>query len=381
MARRLLFAVNNAAFFVSHRLPIALAAREAGYEVGLVTGQAGSIIMEPRACAVLKEHAISHTATAFTSDGTNPWRELRGLIGVRSAMRAFSPDIVHAVSPKGILYGGLSARSLGVQGLVIAISGMGSLFTGDAHGLRSVLRKGYSTVATAVYRHPRKRVIVQNIDDRDAVLAARWAKPAEVVLIPGSGVDLDQFAPVAAEQALSDIVVLPGRVLREKGVVEFVEAARILKARGVPVRMVLVGTADYRNPSAVARSEIEQWVASGDIEWWGHRDDMAAVYREASIVCLPSYREGMPKVLLEAAAAGKPVVTTDVEGCREAIVPGRTGLMVKARDAMAIADSLQHLLQNRSLQRAFGVAARQLAEEKYGIDSVIKRSLAIYDSL
>lgn len=381
MARRLLFAVNNAAFFVSHRLPIALAAREAGYEVALVTGQAGSAILEPSALHALKQSGIPHVATAYSSDGTNPLRELRGLLGVGIAMQRFRPDIVHAVSPKAILYGGLNARALSVRGLVIAVSGMGSLYTGEARGVSGLLRSAYSKVVTTVYRHPRKMVIVQNVDDRDAVIAAGWAKAEEVALIPGSGVDLKLFAPVAGGEPRSNVIVLPSRLLREKGVLEFVEASRILKSRGIVARMALVGTADYKNPSAISENEIKQWVAEGAIEWWGHREDMSAVFRTAAIVCLPSYREGMPKVLLEAAAAGKPAVTTDVQGCREAIVPGRTGLLIKPRDPVALADSLQQLLQSQQLQSDFGSAARKLAEEKYGIDAVIKTTLSIYSSL
>lgn len=379
--RRIQFAVNNAAFFVSHRLPVALAARQVGYEVDLVTGQPGSAALEPTACERLIQEGIPHTRTAFRSDGTNLLEELHGLAGVWGAMRAFRPDIVHAVSPKGILYGGLCARAQKVPGLVIAISGMGSLFTGEVRGMRAVLGRSYLAAVRAVYRHPRKRVIVQNVDDYTAVLAAGWAKTEEVVFIPGSGVDLKLYSNGPPRQEEPTLVVLPSRLLRHKGVMEFVEAARMLKARGAQARMVLVGTADYQNPSAISEQEIRQWVAAGWIEWWGHQEDMPAVYRRAAVICLPSYREGMPKVLLEAAAAGRPVVTTNVQGCKEAIIPDQTGLLVPVKDSMALAAAIEHLLKRPELRRKFGAAAMRLAQEKYGVDSVVERTLTIYDSL
>jgi glycosyltransferase involved in cell wall biosynthesis len=176
-------------------------------------------------------------------------------------------------------------------------------------------------------------------------------------------------------------VVLPARLLRDKGVGEFVNAARLLKERGCAWRMALVGTADYANPSAVPLETIKQWVSEGVVEWWGHREDMPAVYEQAGIVCLPSHREGMPKCLLEAAAAGRPVVTCDVAGCRDAVIPGKTADLVPARDAIALADVLQALINDPDRRSRYGSAGRELAIERYSIEVVVEQTIGIYEKL
>lgn len=379
---RIQFVVSNAAFFISHRLPIGLAAIAAGHKVNLIAGRNGNIKLLAADAARFPAAGLEYDAVHFKSCGTAPLTELVGFIGVWRAMRKFKPDLVHLVSPKGILYGGICARLLNVQCLVIAISGMGWLFTGDPRGFRAFLGWAYLRLVKFVYSHRRKHVIVQNSEDRAAVLDAGWAHPREITLIPGSGVDLQVFHPALSEADSLPIVVLPSRMLREKGVVEFVEAAKILAAKGIPVRMVLVGSARGGNPGAVSEREIMTWVERSWVEWWGHRDDMPTVYRSAAIVCLPSfYREGVPKVLLEAAACGRAVVTTDLPGCRDAIIPDVTGLLIPPQDAPALALALERLLGDQSLYRRFGAAARRLAVERFGVESVVKQTLEIYAAL
>jgi glycosyltransferase involved in cell wall biosynthesis len=185
------------------------------------------------------------------------------------------------------------------------------------------------------------------------------------------------FADMPPERS-ENIVLLPARMLRDKGVLEFVEAARQLRRSHPDWRFVLAGAADYANPSAFSVEQIQAWVAEGIVEWWDYQADMPAVYRRTAIVCLPSYREGMPKCLLEAAAAGKPVVSTDVIGCREALLPGETGLLVPVKDAASLRDALAQLIDNPSMRATFGVRGRQLAQQKFSIDAVIERVFSIY---
>lgn len=376
------FVVNHAAFFVSHRLPIALGARQAGFEVTLLTGQAGSATMEQPAVAALGDAQIQHKRMAFRSAGINPLIELWGLIQLMWHMARNQPHLVHCASPKGLLYGGLAARVCGVKALVLAVSGMGFAFTssGQSSMLRSFAARVYRALAGVAFGHRNIRVIVQNKDDWATLVESGLARAEQITLIPGSGVSLPIFLRAPIEDK-HPIVLLPARMLLDKGVQEFVEAARTLKAVVPAWRFILAGAADYQNPSSVSREQIEVWQAEGIVEWLGHVEDIAPLYAKASIVCLPSYREGMPKSLLEAAAAGCAVVTTDTTGCREAIIPGETGELVPVRDSRALGAALQSLINDRDRRERYGYAGRRLAVDRFGINAVIHQTLVIYQEL
>jgi glycosyltransferase involved in cell wall biosynthesis len=377
------FVINHAAFFASHRLPIALEAMRRGHEVVLITGTAGSESMEAAAEARLRAHGIRHIRVEFTASGTNPLRELRGLTQVIRVMRRERPEIVHCASPKGILYGSIAARFARCRGVVIAVSGMGYAFTSQVgrNVARSLAAAAYRLLARFAYGHPNKRVIVQNTEDRELIAGASLARPEEIVLIPGSGVDLRKLGVVDIE-AKSELVLFAGRMILDKGVAEFIDAARIVRRSAPKWRFVMAGAADYQNPTSISKGQLDAANAEGVVEWRGLVENMDSLYAAASIVCLPSYyREGMPKVLLEAAAAGCAVVTTDLPGCREAILPGRTGDLVPPRDAQVLADTLLRLIESRSRREKYGREGRKLAEAQFGIDRVVTRILELYDAL
>jgi glycosyltransferase involved in cell wall biosynthesis len=380
--RPIVFVVNHAAFFVSHRLSIAKALIAQGVPVRLLTGQGSSPSMEAAAVQELAAAGVWHTRVRFRSASVNPLAELVGVLHLLYFLVRWRPALVHCVSPKGILYGGLAARLARVPAIVLAVSGMGYGFTPGAQRsfLRSFVGMTYKTLARFAYRHSRKRVITQNDDDLTYVIDCRLAKPGETVLIQGSGVDLDELvgAPLEAKQP---IVLLPARMLKDKGVAEFVQAAAVLKRNYPAWRFVLAGAADYENPSSISASQLDQWQREGHVEWLGYVSDMSIWYRHASIVCLPSYREGMPKALLEAAAAGCAVVTTDVTGCRDAVVAGHTGLLVPARDAVALAEALLTLFKDRECRESLGRHGRERAIQQFGIDAVIAATMHLYREL
>ena len=378
-----MYVVNHTAFFVSHRLPLALGAMACGHQVMLATGQAGSLSMETLAERELREKGIAHVRVAFTPSGMNPFTELRGLLQLIRLMRKERPDLVHCASPKGILYGGIAARVAGVRALVIAVSGMGFAFSssGQQSLLRSISGLAFRSLARLAYGHPNKKVIVQNSEDEQQILGARLATPAQLVLIPGSGVDTRRLGSSSIE-AKTNMVLFAARMIFEKGVMEFIDAARIVRRAHPDWRFVMAGAADYANPSNVSPAQIEAYVAEGVIEWPGLVDDMDSLYFAASIVCLPSYyREGLPKVLLEAAAAGCAVVTTDLPGCREAIIAAKSGDLVPARDARAVAAALQALIEDRARREAYGRAGRELASKRFSIESVVEQVVGIYEKL
>jgi glycosyltransferase involved in cell wall biosynthesis len=378
----ILYVVNHAAFFVSHRLPIALAARDQGYSVDLITGQAGSLLMEMPAIETLKKAGIQHQRVSFSSGGINLITEFVGFIGLIKKINKIQPTLIHCISPKGIIYGGLAARFCKTKNLVLAISGMGFAFTQGSSStlLRAFISKACSLLFTFVLKHPNLCIIVQNEDDHCNVRKVSNLDPARIRLIPGSGVELEKFIDSEIESK-APIVLLPARMLWDKGVGEFIQAAKQLKRLMPEWRFILAGTADYQNPTSVPVELLEELNAKQVIEWVGHVDDMAPYFSEASIVCLPSYREGMPKCLLEGAAAGCAIITTDAVGCREAILPGKSGLLVPVCDSEALKNTLYLLMSDRKLRESFARSGRELAINKFGLDAVIKSTLSIYREL
>jgi glycosyltransferase involved in cell wall biosynthesis len=382
MSKTLVFIVNTAAFFVSHRLPIALEAMRRGYHVELITGRAGSAAMDAAAAAALADSGITHTEVGFTSAGMNPVTEALSIVQLVHSLRRIRPDILHCTTPKGIMYGGLAARLAGVPSLVLAQSGMGYAFTstGKVSLLRGVLKSIITHLARIAYGHPNMRVIVQNHDDRQSLVEAGYASPAQITLIPGSGVNLPDYigADIGAKQP---VILFPARMLIDKGVVECVEAATRLKAVAPHWKFILAGTADHANPSCIDPAQMKIWHGEGVINWLGYVSDMLPLYARAAIVCLPSYREGMPKALLEAAAAGCAVVTTDTVGCREAIIPGQTGDLVPVRDSDALCTALLGLITDEARRVRYAKAGRALAIERYGIEAVVEATWAVYQSV
>lgn len=383
MSRRVAYVVNHGAFFASHRLPLAIHAKRLCWEAQLFTGRPGSDSMEALAGKKIKDAGVPHQRAGFHSGGVNPVVELWGLVQLIWMLHRYRPEIVHCVSPKGVLYGGIAARLIGAKGVVIAISGMGYAFTtsGTSSWLRSIIKGAYQTMARFAFGHPNLRVIVQNKDDDHTISANGLARKNQIILIPGSGVPLGDFEGCSALDK-DRVVLLPARMIREKGILEFVEAAKSIRAEEPAWRFLLAGAADYKNPSAISLQQMEIWQREGCVEWLGHVDDMRGLFARAAIVCLPSYyREGLPKALLEAAAAGCAVVTADATGCREAIVNGQTGDLVPVRDSAELSKILLALMRDDERRIRYGINGRRRAQELFSIDAVVEQTFKIYTEL
>lgn len=369
----MLMVVNDPAFFLSHRLPVALAAREAGWQVGIVTP-------EGEAVSAIRAHGLDHHYAPLTNAGLRPDHQLAAFLTLHRLYRELKPDLVHHVTIKPVLYGGLAARMARVPAVVAAVSGLGYVFTADDMRAR-LIRPPVHALYREALNHPNACVIVQNPDNLARLEAIGALSRARVELIPGSGVCLATFQPRPEPQDGPPMVLFASRMLREKGVEVFIEAARLLKRRGVSARFVLAG-GTHPNPTSLTRAELSALNAEGIVEWLGPRSDMTELMAGSAMVCLPSwYGEGVPKVLLEAAAAGRPVITTDWPGCIDAIEPGATGLAVPPRDAGALADAMARLLADRELRERMGQAGRARAEALFSVDAVSQRHLAIYAEL
>jgi glycosyltransferase involved in cell wall biosynthesis len=372
-SRRLVIVVNVAWFFFSHRLPIALAAKAAGYDVHVVSGAESD--QERRKFV---SHGLTFHEIPLSRGGANPLNDWATIRAMAAAFRKVRPDIVHLVTIKPLLYGGLLSRFMGVQKVICAVSGLGYVFV--AEGLVARLRRWViSKLLRASIGHAGVHVILQNNDDLEE-LARRGILPhCTTHLIRGSGVDLERFRP-HPEISGTPCVVLPARLLTDKGIREFCTAADLLAERNVDCEFVLAGPLDPDNPSGISRPELDKLVQLGHVTWVGQQDDMPDVLRNSHVVVLPSYREGMPKALIEAAAAGRPIVTTDVPGCRDVVEDGVSGIIVPVRNALALANAIEELAASPELRKTYGLAGRRKAEAEFGVKAVVAQTLALYES-
>ncbi len=371
MSRKLLFIVNDAGYFLSHRLPLAEAAREAGWQVSVATASG------PAQQAIRAAGFVAHSLP-LTRSGLRPDRELRAVFAAWRLMRQLEPDLVHCVALKAAVAGGLAARLAGVPAVVLSVAGLGHAFTDSgpiALALRQILR-GLMPLLVS----PRTRVIVQNRDDLER-LAGRTSIRARSVLIPGAGVDLGRFGPKPEPESPAT-VLLASRMIWKKGVGEFVAAARRLRQVDCTWRFLLAGDSDPGNPAAIGREQLEAWHREGAVEWLGQRDDMPELLGACHVFCLPSYYgEGVPKSLIEAAASGRAAVTTNMPGCRDVVRDGENGILVAPRDPTALAEALRCLLEDPALRRRFGRRGREIACERFGLHDVVAATLSLYEDL
>jgi len=369
---KLLFLVNDAGFFLSHRAPIALEARRHGYEVHVATAP-GPFVDK------IRDLGLVYHPVQLSRSGKNPLFEFYSITNIFRLFRRLRPDIVHLVTIKPVLYGGVCARLARIPFVVAAISGLGTVFIG-ADLKTNLIRR----IITPLYRfslnRPNTITIFQNPDDRLTISRLAGLAANSTRLIEGSGVDLRTYR-VTDEPKASIVVTMAARLLRDKGVREFIDAARLLREKGVRATFWLVGDPDPGNPTSITAEELAIWREERIVTLWGHRSDIDQIFAQSNIVVLPSYREGSPKVLLEAAACGRPIVTTDVPGCRDAIIPNKTGLLVPPRDPVSLANAIESLILDENLRREFGLAGRALAEQKFAIEHVVNQHLQIYDSL
>lgn len=371
----LLFVVNVDWFFLSHRLAIAQRALEKGYKVGIATTLTDRY-------AHLVDAGFEVFPLTMQRSGSGIFAAFHLIVQLMVIFRKVRPDIVHLVTIKPVLLGGIAARLSRVPAMVAAISGLGYVFSSRDRMAR-IIRVPVSLGYRMALNHQNARIIFQNYDDQKLICELTRLPAERTALIKGSGVDLAAFSSTPLPQG-RPVVMMASRLLVDKGVREFVEAAKRVKSdhRSVAslARFVLVGDMDAGNAACLKATEVEAIRQAGVVEIWGHREKMQEVLPEATIVVLPSYREGFPKVLIEAAACARPVITTDVPGCRDAIVNGVTGKLVPAHDADSLAECIAKMLETEDLP-SMGQAARRLAEESFDERIVVQHHIDIYESL
>lgn len=363
---RLLFLVTEDWYFVSHRLSLAVAAKESGYDVVVATREAkhGDII---------RQAGIRLIPFELSRRGGDPFSELFRLVKLFCNER---PDILHLVAMKPVVYGGIAALIARVPRVIGAVAGLGWLFTSE-NRLQKKLQPILRTILARLLSFQNFQTIVQNTDDFE-VLKKSGVPTDRLQLIKGSGVDVDLFTPIQPDSSGAVTVVLVARMLWDKGISEFVQAAILLKSRYEKVRFVLVGDPDPANPAAIPEKILRGWNDSSGVEWWGRCEDIPKILEQVHIACLPSYREGLPKSLIEAAAAGLPIVTTDTPGCREVVQEGFNGFLVPVRDSRALAEALAKLIENSKLRTWMGKNSRERAIKEFSSSVINRQVLDVY---
>lgn len=370
----ILFVVTEDWYFWSHRVGVARAAQAAGYRVALAARFGAHR-------GLIEAAGIECIELPFERSLRYPLRDVLAAWRLWKLIRERAPALVHLVALKPILLSLPAVLTAGRTRFVHAITGMGYLFA-TADGFGRVIQRAVRPLLGLILRRPNAHCIVQNADDLAVLASLGVAIDDHATLIPGSGVDLARYTPAPLPTQDAPIVLLPARMLRAKGVGELLAAAPLVRARCPTVRFVLAGGLDPDNPAAYTRQELEALVAEAGAEWWGAQDDMPRVYAAATLVCLPStYREGVPKALIEAAACARPLVSTDTPGCRDICREGISGVLVPPREVAALATALIELLVDPARLQALGAGARQLAEAEFGAEAIHAQTLACYARL
>lgn len=362
---KLLFVVTEDWVFWSHRSALALAARAQGWEVLL-------------ACRFKKHRkkifgqGIRPVSLEMSRGSLNPWTVLKEAVQLRRILRREEPLLVHCIGLRSMVVGSVAAKLAGRRKMVHSLTGLGHLFAGSRPGsLAALVLKTFLP-----WLLKQQIIIVQNREDLHWILGLGLPKK-DLRLIRGSGVDPKVFQPRRPPPG-PPIAMFPARLLRDKGLGEFIEAARLLKKGGVPARFVLVGRPDPQNPTSVTEKDLRAWSKGGIVEVWGYQQRMEKVMPKAAVVCLPSYREGLPRSLLEGMACGLPCVATRTSGCREAVRHGDNGLLVPVRDSEALATALSSLLRNKKKRMEMGKRARLRAEREFAETRIIQKTLNLY---
>ncbi|SNY51851.1 Glycosyltransferase involved in cell wall bisynthesis [Arsukibacterium tuosuense] len=371
--KRLLYIVNVDWFFISHWLPLARAAKLDGYDVHIAT------TVTQKTDVMLAEGFTCHEIPINRS-GTNPLTEIVVAIRIFRLIKSLKPDIVHLMTIKPVIYGGIAARLAKVPAVVVGITGLGFVFINESKKIK-ILRSIVVKLYKAVFRHKNIFITFENESDRAVFLQGNIVKPEQAQVVNGAGVDLTNFSH-KPEPENPVVITFAARLLKDKGFFEFVAAAKMLKPQcGDSVSFWVVGTPDFVNPASVTQHEIDKLAIEKNVIFHGFRSDMADVLSNSNIVVLPSYREGLPKVLMEAAACGRAVITTDVPGCRHVIIPGKTGLLVPPGHVDALAEAMLQLARNANLRHNFGTQGRVLAEKRFNIVKISTDYLSMYQKL
>lgn len=368
---KIILAVNTLGSFISHRRGLYLKLRE-GHQVKVILPTS-----EDHNAAQKEVVPSELLGIRMSRKGMNPLAEIRTIFDLYCQYKKEKPDLVHHFTIKPVIYGTIAARLAGVPKIVNSITGLGFVFTSTSPKAK-ILGILVKNLYRFCFASPKVKVIFQNLDDRDFFVTNGMISQDRGFLVEGSGVDVQKFTPVKIENQQPRILVA-SRLLIEKGIFEFMEAIEKLKSQGIPFEALIAGEVDPGNPGTITESQVKTWQQAGTATFLGFQKDMVSLLNSVDIACLPSYREGLPMSLLEAMAAGKPIVTTDAPGCRATVRDGRNGFLVPPKTSQPLVEALEKLLTDRELRTKMGNESRTLAVELFSKERITSEIIKIYD--
>ncbi|HHH44568.1 MAG TPA: glycosyltransferase family 1 protein [Gammaproteobacteria bacterium] len=372
--KTILFLVTEDWYFCLHRLPVARAARDAGFRVLIAT-------QVDEHGGVIEREGFTLIPMRWRRRSLNPLHALSEVRQIAAIYRKYRPDLVHHVALKPSLLGSFAANITRTSPVVNNLAGLGLAFSSKGP-VSALVRAGVVAGLKLFFRGPARRVIVENADDAEYLVSRIGLDRDKVAVIRGIGVDVKRFSPSNEAFNGEMTVTLVSRMLWPKGIGELVEAVSILRGRGLNLKVHLVGKPDASSRVSVPEEQLSSWHSRGLVDWLGYREDIPELWRQTHIAVLPSYyREGVPRCLLEAAACGCPIVTTDMPGCRDVVRHGVNGLLVPPRDPVALADALEQLISDPEMRRLMGREGRKLVEEEFTEERVVKQTLDLYLAL
>lgn len=368
-SKSILYLVNVDWFFISHRLPIALEAKKRGYNILVATTNTGRF----KELAVLGFQLIDLN---IVRSGTNPLKEFLLIIRLVKLLREKRPHVIHNVTLKMSIYCSIATRFAQKSIVVNAISGLGYNFTG---GRKTKSQIFINKLMKFAFNKRGFSFIFQNPDDLRLFQMLNLDNGNKFYIIKGSGVDLVKFCSKVKQSSDYTTFILTARMLKDKGIFEYIAASKIVALKYPHTRFLLAGGIDKDNPASFTRDDLEHELSGTNIKWLGHRDDILELLQESDVMVLPSYREGLPKSLIEAAAVGMPIITTDAAGCRDCVDDGVNGFLIPVGNSSALAEKMVELIEKPIIRKIMGMASRIKAEKEFSLSSVIERTLEIYE--
>ncbi|MGK0298203.1 MAG: glycosyltransferase involved in cell wall biosynthesis [Gammaproteobacteria bacterium] len=371
--QKILYLVTEDWYFCSHRLELAEEAKRQGYDVFVLTRE-GAFANK------IKEKGFTLVPIAIPRSITSPIKDLCAIIKLVSYFNKIKPDLVHNIALKPVLSGSIAAWFARIPVVINSYTGLGYVFISESLSLR-VVRSMFIPLIRLFLRTSRIYSIVQNPDDEKILTTYGLIKKDSLSMIKGSGVDTEKFKYTEETCDTPVIVIFPARFLKDKGIYEYINAVRILRETNPTVRFVMAGDTDMGNPTSITKEELLVWINEGVVEWWGHSENMENTLSQVNIVCFPSYREGLPKVLLEAASCGRAIVTTDVPGCREVVTDGVNGLIVPAKNSIKLAEAIEKLIVAPKLRKQMGESGRERVIQNFDIQRINMETTDLYNAL
>lgn len=378
--KKILYIINHKSFFVSHRLKIALEAKKQKFETFLICGTDASYSMKKEAEKILKKKKINFKEICSDPSKFNLILDIKYIYKTFLFLKEYRPDLIHIASPKALVLGGIAARLYNKSAVILSISGLGHIFT-EKNFKTKILSFLFIRIIKIITNLKKTMVIVQNKDDYVFFRKILKIKKKKIKIIKGSGVDINRFFPRKNQK--ERLVLFPGRLLLNKGIIEFYESAKIINKKHKDWKFLIAGASDYKSPVLIKKYKLKEILKKSYITYLGHVDykKMPKLLNKISIMCLPSYREGMPMVLQEGASSGLPIITSDVAGCNEVIINNRTGFLVKLKSVKMLVEKLMFLIENINLRQKFGKEGRKFAVKNFDENLIIKQNLDIYKNL